>query len=318
MHNLTHRLVDANGIRIHCVELGEGPLVLMCHGFPESWYSWRHQMDTITRAGYKAVAMDMRGYGQSSRPIQISKYDQVTIAADIAGVIDAFEEDQAVIIGHDWGAPAVWHTALLHPERVRAVVGLSVPYTGRSPSPPIEMMKALYPETFFYILYFQYPGIAESELEYDTEDFLKKFIFHASADGDFSLFSSKPKTARLLDGLTLPGELPNWLTEKDLQFYVDEFEFTGFGTALNWYRNINRTWERTPHLADALISQPALFIAGEKDGVISDRSSLEIMKSKIPQLHKTILLENCGHWTQQEKPAQVNQAIVDFLNWLDR
>ena len=316
MADITHRMVETNGINVHIAEQGAGPVVLMLHGFPESWYSWRHQLPALAEAGYHAIAPDIRGYGQSDAPEAVEAYSMKQLTADAAGILDALDVESAVVVGHDWGAPMAWNSAVLYPERFRAVVGMSVPFSQRGPMPPTQMFKQVFQDNFFYILYFQEPGIAEAELEADPRKSLKLFMYSASADApDSTLIPTKKKGEKFLDGMEDPAELPAWLTSEDLDFYASEFERTGFRGALNRYRNMDRDWEELPELSDVTIQQPALFLAGKQDGVIK-MTNPEGMKALIPNLTMPAFIPNCGHWTQQEKPAEVNAALIKFLNEL--
>jgi pimeloyl-ACP methyl ester carboxylesterase len=317
MTEIKRRTIRANGINIHIAEAGSGPLVLMLHGWPESWYSWRHQLPALADAGYHAVAPDVRGYGSSDRPEAIEAYSMKTLLADWLGLLDALGADTAVIAGHDWGAPMAWNSAALHPDRYRAVIGLSVPYTGRPAAPPLQTIKVAFKDTFFYIDYFQDVGVAERELEADPRRSLKLILYNISGDGAaMQTFIGKPKTQGLLDGMTDPKTLPGWLSEADLDFYGGEFARAGFRGGINRYRNMDRDWEELPQLDGLKIAQPALFIAGEKDGVIANRATIETMKSLIPDLRDVVLLPGAGHWTQQERPAEVNAAMINFLKGL--
>lgn len=316
MSELRHRRVKTNGVNLHIAEQGEGPLVLMLHGFPESWYSWRHQLPALAEAGYHAVAPDVRGYGQSDAPQEIEAYAMKQMMADAVGLLDALGVDDAVIVGHDWGAPIAWNSAALYPERFKAVVGLSVPFTPRTPVPPTQLFKQIFQDNFFYILYFQEPGVAEAELEADARRSLRLFMYAASGDApDSSLMPPKKKDAEFLDGMEEPEELPAWLTEADLDYYAAEFERAGFRGGLNRYRNMDRDWDELPELADTKILQPAMFLAGEKDGVIK-MTNPEGMNEIIPNLTMPPYLTGCGHWTQQERPTEVNAALIEFLNSL--
>ncbi len=315
MAELIHRTVKTNGINLHIVEQGEGPVVLLLLGFPESWYSWRHQLPALADAGYRAIAPDVRGYGQSDAPEAIEAYSMKQLTADAVGILDALGIDNAVVVGHDWGAPMAWNSAVLYPERFRAVVGMSVPFSQRGPMPPTQLFRQVFKDNFFYILYFQEPGVAEAELEADVRRFLRLFAHSASAAGpDRALMPAKKKGEKFLDGMEEPKELP-WLTEADLDFYTAEFERTGLRGGLNRYRNMDRDWEELPELADAKIQQPALFLAGEKDPVIR-MANPEGMKALVPNLQMPAFIPDCGHWTQQEKPAEVNAALIAFLNGL--
>jgi pimeloyl-ACP methyl ester carboxylesterase len=323
----THRTINTNGIQMHIAEQGSGPLVLMCHGFPESWYSWRHQLTALAEAGYHAVAPDMRGYGQSERPEGIDQYTLLHLVGDMVGVLDALDAETAVIAGHDWGAPVAWHCALLRPDRFRAVIGLSVPYRGRGPVRPTTVM----PQTetaLFYQLYFQAPGVAEAELELDSKSTVRRVLYAASGDasrgagGAFEAGSSVGMVDRksgLLGVMTDPPGLPVWLTTADLDFYASEFARTGFRGALNWYRNIDRNWELLAPYAGAKITVPALYVAGDRDLVVKfpgAEQTLANLGKTVPQLRKQIMLPGCGHWTQQERASEVNSAMIEFLKSL--
>ncbi len=316
MTDITHRMVKTNGINVHLAEQGEGPVVLMLHGFPESWYSWRHQLPALAEAGYHVIAPDVRGYGQSDAPEAIEAYSMKQLTADAVGILDALEIESAVVVGHDWGAPIAWNSAALYPDRFRAVVGMSVPFTQRGPMPPTQFFKQVFQDKFFYILYFQEPGVAEAEIQADVRNFLRRFMHSISADGpQEALMPDKKSDAKFLDGMEDPEELPPWFTEADLDFYTAEFERTGLRGGLNRYRNMDRDWEELPELENAKIQQPALFLAGEQDPVIR-LAQPEGMKAFIPKLQLPAFLPHCGHWTQQEKPAEVNAALIEFLKGL--
>lgn len=313
MNNISQRRVKTNGIELNIAEQGEGPLVLMCHGFPESWYSWRHQIPVLAEAGYHAVAPDMRGYGKSDKPTDISAYNQVEVVADIIGLIDALGYETAIVFGHDWGAPTAWATALWHPEKVMAVGCLSVPFTPRAEAPPLDTMKAMFKDMFFYQLYFQEPGVAEKEWESDVRLNLRKF-FHLGS-GNFDLSEAKPKgpDADLLSDIQDPGTLGDWCNDADLDFYTGEFEASGFRGPLNYYRNHNLTWELTAD-KPTTIGQPAMFMAGDKDGVIMMAAeALKAMPNHVTNLRLNELIPGAGHWTQQEAPEAVNQGMLKFL-----
>ena len=312
MHEIKQRRVATNGIELNIAEQGEGPLVLMLHGFPESWYSWRHQIPVIAAAGYHAVAPDMRGYGKSDKQ-DVSAYNQVEVVNDIMGLIPALGHDTAIVFGHDWGAPTAWSTALWHPDKVTAVGCLSVPFSPRADAPPLDTMKKMFEGMFFYQLYFQEPGVAEKEWESNVRVNLRKF-FHLGS-GSFDPSGMQPKTpdADLLSDIEDPGSLGNWCTEADMDFYTAEFEASGFHGPLNYYRNHNQTWELTAD-KPTTIEQPALFVAGEKDGVIMMAAeALRNMPNYVKDLRTQQLIPGIGHWTQQEAPEPVNKALLAFL-----
>lgn len=323
--NATERTIEANGIRIHIAEQGNGPVVLLCHGFPESWYSWRHQLKALAEAGFHAVAPDMRGYGDTDRPVKIESYSLFHLVGDMVGILDALGEKSAVIVGHDWGAPVAWHAALMRPDRFRAVVGLSVPYRPRGSVAPTKVMRQN-ADALFYQLYFQAPGVAEAELEADTRVALRKILFSGSGDVprrnpgvSASGVGMVPRDGGFLTRMPNPEVLPGWLSEADLDFYVGQFQKSGFRGGVNWYRNIDRNWELLAPYAGASVSVPALYMAGNLDLVVAFprmKEAIADLARYIPQLQGTIMLPGCGHWTQQERPQAVNQAIIDFLRAL--
>jgi pimeloyl-ACP methyl ester carboxylesterase len=317
--DITHRTIQTNGINLHIAECGEGPLVLLAHGFPELWYSYRHQLPALAAAGYHAVAPDIRGYGDSDKPHEIEAYSMREITKDLLGVLDVLGEEHAVIVGHDWGAPMAWTSAALYPDRYRAVVGMSVPYFARGPVPPLQMMRAMFQNNFFYILYFQEPGVAEAEFESDVRRSLRLFTWAAAGEGrDNPGFATamvgKAAESRLFDGMPELTDLPPWITEEELDYYVEKFEKSGFRGPINRYRNMDRDWEEIPELADKKIEQPALFLAGDKDAVLTF-TPVDPMKQLVPNL-KIVMIPGAGHWTQQEAPERVNDELITFLNGL--
>ena len=316
--NIKQRRVNTNGISLNIAEQGEGPLVLMLHGFPESWYSWRHQFSALAEAGYHAVAPDMRGYGESDKPFEIEAYNQVEVVNDIIGLIPALGYETAVVFGHDWGAPTAWSCALNHPDKVSAVGALSVPFRPRGDSPPLATLKAIFKDRFFYQLYFQEPGKAEAELEKDPEVTIRKFYHMASGEMNTSLLSEKPADADLLSDLSDPGtQIGSWISEEDVTFYASEFKQSGFRGPLSYYRNMDLTWELTED-SPRQISQPALFVAGKRDGVIlMAADALKELDKHVPDLRINKLIPKIGHWTQQEAPDEVNQALIEFLEKVD-
>jgi pimeloyl-ACP methyl ester carboxylesterase len=318
------RTIETNGIRLHIAEQGEGLLVVLCHGFPESWYSWRHQLAALSAAGFRVVAPDMRGYGQSDRPEAIDQYTLLHLVGDMVGLLDALGAEHAVIAGHDWGAPVAWHAALLRPERFRAVIGLSVPFWPRRPIKPTTVMPRR-DDAMFYQLYFQEPGVAEAELERDVRQTIIKLLFAASGDmprssgGTGGNVGMVRRDGGFLAGMPSPATLPAWLSEADVDFYAGEFKRAGFRGGLNWYRNIDRNWELMAPFADAKIAVPALYMAGDRDLVVAFRGMDQVIAGLghfVPDLRGTIMLPGCGHWTQQERASEVNAAMIDFLRKL--
>jgi len=309
---------------MHVAEQGEGPLVLLCHGFPELWYSWRHQLSALAAAGFRAVAPDMRGYDQTDRPEAIDQYTLLHLVGDMVGLLDALGQETAVIVGHDWGAPVAWHAALLRPDRFRGVIALSVPFIPRGPDYPSKS----YPETddtVFYQSYFQAPGAAEADLEHDVRFSMRSFLYDASGDAPQPAIKVEghvfmvPRKGGMMANRVNPASLPRWLTEADVEIYVELFERTGYRGGLNWYRNIDRNWELMAPFAGLKITVPALLIAGDRDIVLAFRGMDHVIANlpkNVPKLQKTLILPGCGHWTQQERPQEVNKAMIEFLQRL--
>lgn len=317
------RFVQLADVRLRVAVEGRGPLVLMVHGFPESWYSWRHQMTPVAEAGFTAAALDARGYGGSDKPFPVEAYAMEHMVADVVGVIEALSPGaSAIIAGHDWGAPIVWNSALIRPDRVRAVCGLSVPYMG-VPSRPFS---AVFDEVFtkrnkfFYQAYFQKEGVAEAEAERDIRGFLRKFYYALCGEApDGSWPSDKTADATLLQGLVDPDPFPSWLSAADLDYYVGEFARSGLRGPLNRYRNHERDFAFLRRFEGRKIEQPALFIGGERDLVLTMFGRTDFaaaMRGEIPDLRGSDVLEGCGHWTQQERPRAVNDRLLAWLKSL--
>ena len=321
MAELTHRFIDTNGLRMHIAEQGSGPLLLLLHGFPECWYSWRHQLTALAEAGYHVVAPDQRGYGQTDRPDAIEAYTQQVLVADVLGLLDALDTERAVIVGHDWGAPVAWNTALMHPERVRGVVGLSVPYMPRGPQNPLTMMRAVLGDGF-YIVYFQQPGVADADMARDVRTTMRRLLYTVSGDapGAGQTPPVVPPGMSFVDTLQEPPGPLAWLTEADLDYYVAEFERTGFTGGLDWLRTIDLSWEQMAAYQGGKIQPPALYVAGDRDHVPhfpGMNMLLPRLKQFVPNLTQQLMLPGCGHWTQQERPAEVNAALLEFVRGLD-
>ena len=317
MSEITHRTVQVGGVRLHVAEAGTGPLILLLHGFPECWYSWRHQLTALADAGFHAVAPDQRGYARSDKPERADAYTIMHLAGDAVGLIAALGEERAVVAGHDWGGPVAWHTAQLRPDVIRGVVGLSVPHRSRTPLPPLGLMRRKFGDGF-YMAYFQEPGVADAELGRDPRATFRRMLTAASGEAP-PLVPVVPDGGGFLDLCPEPPGLPAWLTEADLDAYAAEFT-SGFTGGLNWYRNLDRNWELTAAWHDAPVRPPALYIAGDRDLVATApgaREGIEGMRAHVPDLRKTVWLPGVGHWTQQEAPDAVNTALVDFLRSLD-
>lgn len=316
------RIIDTNGIKVRAALQGQGPLVVMVHGFPESWYSWRHQMAPLAAAGFTACAIDVRGYGGSDKPHPVEAYAMKEIAADVAGVIDALSPGApAVLFGHDWGAPIVYATSILHRDKVRAVAGLSVPYYGHPPVPVTQIIKAAYTDQgkFFYQAYFQDEGVAEAEFEADVRTGLRKMYYGASGDGVGWTTLEKKHGDPLLEGMTDPDPFPAWLSEADIDYFVAEFERSGFRGPINRYRNFERDWEHMNAVEDRVIHQPSLFIAGERDLVLmmfgtgGAEAAIARMRENTTDLRGAHIMPKVGHWTQQEAPEATTGHLIDFL-----
>ena len=329
MSEITHRIVSSNGVRIHLAECGTGPTVLMVHGFPESWYSWRYQLPALAAAGFHAVAIDVRGYGRSSKPTQVHDYRMLKKVGDIVGVVQQLNAapnstGKVTIVGHDWGAPIAWTSALLRPDLFNGVAGLSVPYappaapTGPKPT---ERMRAMAGSSStsgrneFYIEYFQQPGRAEAEIEADVRRWLLGFYWCASGDVvNGPNISIVEQGSKLVDKFVFPERMPAWLSDHDLDTYTREFEYSGFFGPLSRYRNVDRDWEDLAGFADRPITLPALFLGGSKDGpTIWGAPAIARFGETLPKLFRSHIIEGAGHWIQQERPEETNAHLLDFL-----
>ena len=309
-----------NDISIRAATMGSGPLVIFVHGWPELWYSWRHQIEPIASAGYRVIVPDVRGYGGSDKPNPVQSYAMQPLMDDIIGIIDACGEEKAILIGHDWGAPIVWNTAALNSSRVSAVAGLSVPYRPRPRVPTIELWNKIYEGRFFYQIYFQKEGVAEAEFERDIRLSLRKIYFSISGDApSLDSWLNRPATATILEEFIDPSDFPNWLTEKDLDYFVENFTASGFRGPLNRYRNYEKDFHDLPLMGVARIKQPSCFIAGSKDLVrsfVPGKDAYERVDELCDDMRISRIVEGAGHWVQQEAPEEVNRALIEFLNTL--
>jgi pimeloyl-ACP methyl ester carboxylesterase len=312
-------ILDINGIRMQVAIQGSGPLVLLCHGFPELGYSWRNQLAALAAAGYRAVAPDMRGYGGTDAPAEPDAYTTLHLVGDMVELVNALGEQQAVIVGHDWGALVAWSAALMRPDMFRAVVGMSVPF---SPPGRVELLGALAARGIsdFYIQYFQTPGVAEAELERDVESSIRRIYFSGSGDGpDALVFGQLQPGKGFLGGTIEPETLPAWLTLEDIAYYTREFTRSGFRGGLNWYRNMTRSWALLAPWRDCIIRQPSMFIAGSRDAVLKFPGSarqIEAFAQTLPGLRGCHILEGAGHWIQRERATEVNELLLGFLKKL--
>ena len=319
MEQPTLQTLQVGNLKMQVAVQGTGPLVLLCHGFPELWRSWRHQLAALAAAGYRAVAPDMRGYGGTEAPAEIDRYTMLHLAGDMVGLVKALGETEAVIVGHDWGAPVTWNAALMRPDLFRAVVGMSVPFA--SPG-PVELLAALRAAGIhdFYMQYFQEPGVAEAELARDAEATIRLVNFNGSGDGpERQAFGRLQPGQGFLGGMVEPATLPAWLPAEDIAAYAAEFQRTGFRGGLNWYRNITRSWELLAPFRGAVIRQPSMFIAGERDSVLkfpASRGQIDNFGQTLPGLRGCHILEGAGHWIQRERAAKVNELLLHFLQGL--
>ncbi|MFI6151381.1 alpha/beta fold hydrolase [Kitasatospora sp. NPDC051170] len=319
--HLRHRTIEAPAGRLHLVEQGTGPLVVLVHGFPESWYSWRHQLPALAAAGYRAVALDVRGYGHSSKPTAMDEYRMLALVEDNLALVHALGEETAVIIGHDWGANIAATSALLHPEVFRAVGLLSVPYAPPGGPRPTDVFAHMGGDQEFYVSYFQEPGRAEAEIEPDVRGWLAGFYAALSADTMPTQSEPDPhfvnRTGGQLRDRFPDGRLPSWLTEADLDVYAGEFERTGMTGALNRYRSMDRDWKDLTPYNGAPITQPSLFIGGSLDASTTWMAdAIDAYPTTLPGLVSSHILDGCGHWLQQERPDDVNQLLIGWLDAL--
>ncbi|MFN2100189.1 alpha/beta fold hydrolase [Altererythrobacter sp. MF3-039] len=312
------RRIDVGEISLRCAIEGEGPLAILVHGFPESWYSWRHQLGPIAEAGFTACAIDVRGYGGSDKPHPVEAYAMEQIVGDLVGLRKSLSPDEpAMLIGHDWGAPIVWNSTLTNPEHFRAVCGMSVPYSGVPERPFTDIFKELFTDNglFFYQEYFQEPGVAEAEAEDDPRDWVARMMYSISGDVPEGDYWMKPYGATFLQGLPDPQPVP-WLSEEDLDYYEGEFKQSGFRGPLNRYRNHVADYEWLQGWKDEKIERPMLFIGGSRDpatflfGGAPDPVALMRQHATNVEGH---VLDGVGHWIQQERPDEVNRLLIDWL-----
>jgi pimeloyl-ACP methyl ester carboxylesterase len=309
---IKHQYATINGIRYHYAEAGTGPTVVMLHGFPELWYSWRHQLKALAEAGYHAVAPDLRGFGESEVTADTEDYSLLNHAKDVKALIDHLGVKEAVFVGHDWGANLMWALPMVYPDMITALIGLSIPFYPEVRDP--DQIKAFGSGKFNK---FSEPGATEAEFEADPQRFFRLFFYGLSGDAPKglvdTLFLSKTIGPKLLDGFPEPPQLPSWLSQEDLDYYVAAYKKTGMTPALGFYRNMKRNYQQLKDIYKNKLSQPALFIGGAVEPAVHF-GSLEPMKAAMPNLRKTVLLPECGHWLQQERAEEVNKEIIAFLD----
>jgi pimeloyl-ACP methyl ester carboxylesterase len=315
-----HR-VATNGIELHVVEAGpeDGYPVVLAHGFPELSYSWRHQLPALADAGYHAIAPDQRGYGRSDRPEAIADYDIHHLTDDLLGILDDIGAEQAVFVGHDWGSMVVGQLALLHPERMAGVVATSVPLLPRGAMAPVPMLRQVFGDSFFYILYFQEPGVADADLEADPAETMTRMLAGLTmpAEGGPDVAGlAAPDGRGFVDRLPKAEGLPSWLSQGELDHYIAEFTRTGFTGGINWYRNFDRNWETTPELDGVHVTIPSSFITGAADPV-NLMTPAGVMDGHALDHRGDTFVEGAGHWVQQEAPDEFNAALLSFLSSLD-
>jgi epoxide hydrolase A/B len=320
MAEVTHQQVPTNGIELHVAVAGpaDGRPVVLCHGFPEIWYSWRHQLSALADAGYRAYAPDLRGYGGSARPTEVGAYGSDNLTGDLAGLLDHYGYDQAAFVGHDWGAMVVWEMGRLHPSRVGSLFTMSVPYSN-APAPPTQIFDAIFEGKFFYMLYFQPVGPAEAEFEADPRLFLRTMLYSAGGEGMAhanEIVGDFPREGtRFMDMLSpAPETLPDWLTEHDVDVYAAAFEESGFFGPVSFYRNMDANWGRTKDIPPSVYTMPTGFITGSLDPVNSMMpGAIEEMAEAMPDFRGATVVDGAGHWVQQERPAETNAALLSFL-----
>jgi pimeloyl-ACP methyl ester carboxylesterase len=312
--------VQRGDISLEVKVTGHGPLLLCVHGWPELWYSWRHQMAYFAERGYQVAALNVRGYGASSHPVEVASYTLSELSADILAVATALSDDPVILFGHDWGAPQVYTAALRFPDRIRAVAGLSVPFIPPSDGSSLDFWEALYADRFFYQTYFQQTGVVEAELGQDIGGALRKIYYALSGDAPLNEWlKEKPVDARLLDNLVDPDPYPSWMTTADLKVYIEAFKGAGFIGPTNRYRAQALDALQLPELNGQALQPPSIFIGGSRDPVRSFFPGGDLYADPgehCAQFRGATLIEGAGHWVQQEAPEQTNGALKEFLEGL--
>jgi pimeloyl-ACP methyl ester carboxylesterase len=313
------RSVHTNGVTLSVTEAGErgAPVVVLAHGFPELAFSWRHQIPALVAAGCHVLAPDQRGYGDSSAPEGVEDYDIAALTGDIAGLLDDVGAEQAVIVGHDWGGVVAANFPLFHPDRVRGLVTLSVPATPRPPVPPTQIWRKAFADAFFYILYFQEPGVADAELGADAARTMRRMLgsLHVSDNPEAQAALVRlvaPGPEGFIERLPEPDGLPAWITADEFEHYATTFGRTGFTGGLNWYRNFDRNWELVGAAPASTIDVPTLFVAGTADPVVGF-TPRDRVTDLVTGPYREVLIDGAGPWLQQERPDAVNAALLEFI-----
>ncbi len=319
MIHVAFTTVQNGNTALRVATTGSGPLILCIHGWPELWVSWRHQMEHFSKLGFTVAAMDVRGYGGSAKPTEIEAYRLTELCGDAAAVIDALGGGSAIVFGHDWGAPIAWNTARLYPEKVRAVAGMSVPYTPVGPTSSVDLWKQLYADRFFYQNYFQNPGVAEAEFGRDSAASLRMIYFALSGQAEGAFLAPKPVDATFLDGLVDPDPFPAWMSAEELGMYAEAIEAGGWYGPLNRYRAQELDSSELGSRPDPMLTQPATFIGGELDPVRNFVPGLDIFSfapAACSDFRGSVIIPGVGHWVQQEAPVEVNAALQAFVESL--
>jgi pimeloyl-ACP methyl ester carboxylesterase len=309
-------MIETNGIRMHIAEQGEGPLVLLLHGWPATWYSWRHQIGALAEAGYHVVAPDQRGYGETDAPGAVDQYTIMHLVGDVVGLMDALGETSAAVFGHDWGAVVAWQLAMMRPDLVTGLAGMSaLPSMVRSATPPIETLRR-YAGDRFYQVYFQQPDRIEAELGADVPAMFRRGLDSRPSAGGVG--GMVPEGAGFLQMFDEPESLPDWFSEADIAALTEQFKRNGFSGGVNWYRNIDRNWELTAPWHKAELTTPMLYICGDRD-LIREFPGADMALAglrKLPNLRKMVDLPNCGHWPTMEHPQEIAALLLEFLKGL--